>query len=728
MSPFHVRRIQLLALALAGGVFCLVGGHAKAEEVRGLAAIQQALVAKKGSVPRAEMVAALRGEKSERISPAFVFVFGKACENADAKTLGELTEIFAESPGGYWGGEIFEELADAWVRVKVPEKLSQRLVFPDPAKPPVFPESFPKKYRAAAETYLRVTEPFQKLMQESPEKGGKIDFQTHETQYWKLTEKLLKGEGGPFTEKFLAYRWGGWCGTGSERFRAPHSRALFMALVADKRWTEAVGAVFSRRTKPGESELQLLRTGVGDPLMLLGGGLAYLGTSRIETGNGTDVLLSLLQELPGDERVDMLGELIGVAAPGQLKLYFRALGKFLPSSTLPKEDGKTRVFWGRGSSGDMLGEVRPAPVSPDAQKRALNILTQSVSNDLPIEAAEELALVFRERLRPEALPALRKLLDHPSQKVAEEAAETLRYAGEEAEAPAKLGPVRYRILVDGKPYSSRKVSWTLGRGPGGGIGSEVTTGEDGVAEISRDYFIDKRHSPVERVALRSTEMRSLEDPWFGVILPPPPVSDEIQPVNIETKALRVELTLPRSPAETGDREMEVTLWGAQSAEQAEIGFWSPAKMKIPMAGVIEFKSLMPETYRLELRIPGAESWTGAVASGKQGTMALKPARASDVRLRVKPPEGWHATAFIPEMRQDGKRVSCDWDYENRMFHGVREGSYVLHMPSRTEVKKRMMGVFPDGPDFDGVDVPFVIGPDSPPEIDLGEIAVKVKTE
>lgn len=73
------------------------------------------------------------------------------------------------------------------------------------------------------------------------------------------------------------------------------------------------------------------------------------------------------------------------------------------------------------------------------------------------------------------------------------------------------------------------------------------------------------------------------------------------------------------------------------------------------------------------------------------------------------------------VRQNGKRVDSDWDYEKRLFRCVSEGEYTLRIPSSAEVRKRVLGLLPE---FEGADVPFEVKADSPIELDLGEIRLK----
>ena len=696
-----------------------------AAEQQDFESIRQTEIRKLDNVPTSPVVDAVRSAGRDERGDASAF--SEALKNASARArAGDwqgAAEIFESFPGdSYYKRKLFSDLAFVWTLLEVPTQLPDWPEFPQCTTAlPSAPSGYPQDLREATKRYLQVAAPFQSLIDARKPDKTWTDYQTHKADYWKLITQLLAKKDGPFTDKFLAYRWGGWCGTGSNQFSEPHSIALLMALVADERWAEAAGAALSVAPR-GEigGALRVLSACVPDAEKVVVGGLALIDLGpkeyRIESRQAT--LLALLLCLPGDRRVGMMTRLAALAPPEALPVYFRALGKFVRKGAPPSD--RNGVSRGWGTSSDNFDTISAESTGEGARKVALDFLCSQASPKLPVGAAETLAMIFHEKRRPESIPALRCLLDHPSMSVAKEAAEALEYLGQKVEIPAKLGPVRYSIRVNGAPYANRKINWTVKRGSTS-IGSEVTADAAGVIELPRDMFLDQSAAPVQSVALRSVSMATPADPWFGVLLPAPPASDDIIPVEVKTASLRVELPLPRPKEEL--KTMEVVLWGLQDAETKKIGFWSPAKLQLPVSEALDFKMLTPGVYRAEIRIPGATSWTGELRAGEAPTFTVPLQRASDVKFTLVPPSGWHVSAFKPELWQDGKRLSSDWDYDKHFFHGVPEGQYVLHIPSSEEVRKLVRGLLPDGPEFAGSDVPFEVGPDSPAEINLGEIFI-----
>ena len=649
-----------------------------------------------------------------------LFQFQEDCTGATAEALPGLIERFGKMKESYSTGRAFIAVAEASFRLQpLPEKAA---LPPNKTPLPPLPEGFPAELVSAISRYQEVFAPFDKLQTEFTKSKQRVAFLSHEQDYWKLLSDMLADQNPPFTSRVLAFKWGHWCGTGSDRFDAPQSRAILMALLRDQRWTEAAGAclsVYPQGTMDGT--VRILSSLVSDPALVVAGGLALAGLPPHDhyKVQNTRSLLGLMVVLPGDKRIRLLTTLAARASPENLTTYYRALGKFVPRYEDP---GDTRWPTSYFSSGDNLSVLKASSVGQAAQTAALDFLCAQATPSLPVEAAKGLVRVFLEKGHPPMRSALHRLLEHPSATVAQEAAAVLTKLGEKVEMPAKLGPVRYRFLINGQPYADKKVSWYVAKRGGGYTGSEVTTTADGIAELSRDYFLN---DSVETIVLRSAETTALPQAWFGVYLPAPPPTDDLIPVNVETAPQTIHLELPRPDTELANQNMEVVLWGEQSGKGANIGFWTPATFSLPMAQKIILPGIQRGTYRLEIRIPGFTTRTETLTLGASEDVTLTFQRGSDIQFTPKLPAGWDVRAIIPELRQHGKRVDADWDYEKRILRGVPAGTYTLHLPSSTEVRKRIMGLLPDGPEFSGADVPLEVTDSTPKILDLGEIPLEI---
>ena len=656
---------------------------------------------------------------------AFYFcrAFEVACEKAGPDELRSLSGLFtAFPPDSFYKARLFDALANAWLMRKVPGLLAPRPDFPMPAATlPSALSDYPQDLIGAVKLYRQVIAPFESLVAAKIPEQTKIDFQTNKPGFWDKVGRLFTSKGGASTEKILAYRWGGWCGTGSEYFRTPHSVALLVALVAEGRWAEAAGAALSVTPDSGTAGARrVLVASVPDPAKVLMGGLVWgdLKPRDYRAAKRREVLLALLLGMPGDQRVAQMIELARLAAPDGLPLYLCAIGKLIRRGTPPPG-----TVWRSGSFGDAFDMISVEPAGEIAEKDALDFLCSKATSNLTVEEAKTLAEIFKDKRRPETISALHRLLEHPSVTVAKVAAETLETLGQKVEIPPKTGPVRYSLRMQEGPFADRKVSWTVQR-QSTSTGSTSTTDAAGVIELPRDLFLGQTDDPVSAIVLRSEGMDSPADPWFGITLPAPPDSDETIPVEVKTVPLRVRFSLPRPQKEMGP--MEVIIRGAPDASSRNPVFWSPATFQLPVTESLDFQHLAPGVYPAEIRITGARTWTGHLRPGEVKELTIPMRRASDVTFQLLTPKGWHPNALLPELWQNGQRLTADWDYEKLRFRGFTEGRYLLHIPSSNEVKSRVRAVLPDGPKFQRTDIPFEIGPDAPAEIDLGRIPIKTE--
>jgi len=661
---------------------------------------------------------ALRSKKDTFVYEALP-AFQIACGRIDERRLPELVEIFRMiPPDDLQKPEFFMPLGQAWLRLMVPEKLEKRPKFPGVAEEVKFPKDFPTAQKAAVRRYLAVMAKFQKCTRRPWEKAGK-SFLSHQAEYWQLVESMLDSGKGPFSERLLEYNWGGWCGTGSEIFTFPQMTALTMAFAMDGKWEEAAGAALSVQGVDVGGAMRVLRACVEDSQTVVLGGLA---SAEVDPGGffyGQTSLLAMLLDSPGDSRVRGLMS-VAVCASGYNQAQdFKALGM------LAREEPEER--YGMSGSplfgGGGLSEARVRPLDKEEREKVKAFLCSRKVSELSISGAEELVSVLGDSEWPGAVSALRGLLDHPSASVAESAARQLKSAGITVQVPPKLGPVRCRLTVDGKPYAGKRVQWSISWNEMGTSG-EVTSDAEGIVDVPRSHFIDKTAASIRAFGLHSMDLKEISDPWFGVKLPLPPANDQVIPVEVKTAPVRVRLPEVRPAAELEGKFIEVVVNARTWQERPSLGFHCVNGVNVPVARDFVL-NLASGEYNIEARLPGATAWGGQFEGGRETEVTLPIVRASTVRYAFKMPEGWPDYAASPDFMHDGKPAPADHIAEQQVIQGVREGKYMLHFPSSDELRQRdEYWKELKAPDFKGTDVPVEVKADSPLEIDLGEIVLK----
>jgi hypothetical protein len=128
---------------------------------------------------------------------------------------------------------------------------------------------------------------------------------------------------------------------------------------------------------------------------------------------------------------------------------------------------------------------------------------------------------------------------------------------------------------------------------------------------------------------------------------------------------------------------------------------------------------------MELFVPGYARWCGEVKVDRDQELTITLEKGSDIhfRLLVDDP-GW--AFFIPDVFQDGKKVSLGRQERGGFLRGLPAGRYVLRIPSSEEIRKRSRHTLDDRTRFGAHDVPFVVHADSPAVIDLGSILLPAR--
>lgn len=213
--------------------------------------------------------------------------------------------------------------------------------------------------------------------------------------------------------------------------------------------------------------------------------------------------------------------------------------------------------------------------------------------------------------------ALRGLLSHWSSQVANTAAEALRKMGGEPGPLRERERVRFRILVNGQPFSTRSVEHTLAMSDGSRLFGPGKTDGDGIASIERDYFCDPKRTISQ---LTFSARTSNSAPWFTTKVPVPAKLDVETLIDIRVEPVTFVLPLTRVGDSYRGKNAVVQLQrldakGVPSPDYSHgRGEWS-----MPIAPEIVLPGVQPGDYDIELQVPGAATWKAS--RQKLGTSA-----------------------------------------------------------------------------------------------------------
>ena len=698
--------------------------------------IERAIDKEPATVSVAEIVQSLRAAASiadddYQMGASWRNVFAHGCERAAPQDIPALVSLFKEIPAAsYYKHRAFASLAEAWLRARLDERPLQpfwQLPLDGGELPPAIAK-LPADLQRAWGSYRSAVPP-------RPEQKQVYDFLTEGKRFWDVIGDLLAGRGGRWASTLEGFYWGHGCGKGGERFSQPLSQALLLAYVAENRLPEALAAALT--VDPGESTGEAARqfikqSGIDWQTALIGrlvaSDLAGGGGSSWQRSQAKNALQPLISEAD-DSGIIMLLEVARLVPRDEqhdFPQYLDALRALAPPLA-HKEPGLI-IF---SSSGSL--RQRDAPLGRDVELAILSHLNDLADEQSSVSAANSLLTCLEAWRRPELRPALRRLVEHPSETVAMRAAQLLEEMGEKVVVPPKAPPVRYRIVINGIPGSGLRVEWCVHRPGGGSTSSRAEADAEGVITLSRDYFLDG----VDRVELGSSSVSKPEEMWFRAALPPPAEDGEIHDVGIKTGPYSLLLSIPEKVDMGKNSKMEIGMRLRDEANAKDSDFRSGLRFVLPISGRVDFAHLMAGRYAVEVRVPGCVSWAQDTDVSPNGSVSVPLERSRTVRFTLHMPDGWKPSVRWTRLLREGSDVSdtfCSRDgdlayrglpagqYELRLLAGRQENGWIT-LVEDGEIRSLMRHA--SGQDqaksYAAASVRFAVAADTPDEIDLGDI-------
>jgi hypothetical protein len=167
-----------------------------------------------------------------------------------------------------------------------------------------------------------------------------------------------------------------------------------------------------------------------------------------------------------------------------------------------------------------LGPRAVEHFSANVKKQLLGVLEAKLQPGASMETATLVCQLLYDLGRRETAPALRRALALPYAKARELASRALEEMGETFPPMARLEPVVFRLLANGRPLTNTAVTCELRTtGSRATSRSDMTDG-DGLLRFDHDLFADPRHV-VTNVVIIPERWRSTNLIWFEAKTPPP---------------------------------------------------------------------------------------------------------------------------------------------------------------------------------------------------------------
>ena len=654
-------------------------------------------------------------------------IYKKACAQAEAADFPRLVKFYEKSPEFLrMRGQMLVPLAQLWVRQELAQIAAEK---PGPVKLPPLDKytgamaSYSPELTEARNTYLAA-------MQPCKNREEIISYDKYQKDYTNILISLLKREKYDGDEPRSArlasfYEERGDCGFRDTSFDDSQPMGIWMALLAERRFPEAVGAAMLLQHNEEEMIVEFLKLCGLDWEKIFLGALAsdtehnrwrgrlsagaLHGFLRTIAAQGSEQCVPLLMEL--SRRTGMAGGQYVKARD-----YWAALAVFVQEE--PRKEGAANMTYGWPNF-DLRKQLPPA--SEAVQRQILKFFIQTAQKpNISKENLESLIIILGKLRCSEA----KALFTASMKRVPTAAHDALGWIGENAKKPVPEKTVRFLFLENGEPLRKFPVHWYMVSSAKRGTQHTSHSGrtdENGILHFSRDEFAN----PAVSLRFQQPPYWKESSPLvavFRVELTAPFDISKTTTVPLETMPLTLTLEPHRDVYEGKTVNISIEKWHKRgdkhSYETVMVSLQTLYAQKLPLP------NLPPGKYRINAHLPHAARASVEIEHPQAEPSVMKLAPGADIQIQIrKPPELPFVVCEIyregeQEPLTDLRRVQGD------IWEGLPVGRYRLHIPSKQG--RTMHGWHSDetAPRFEPIDIPFTIDENSPALIDLGEVRLK----
>jgi hypothetical protein len=673
--------------------------------------------------------------------------FEQACSKANEQQLDKLVEIYVRSDlGSYDKSRVLPALTSRLVLREVTSiRAEKRKANLTKTAPELAPElkTAPRELQEAWRVYHRATASFESAF---PKIDAQIEVSANERSFYKLIDAVIEGSTG-LEDEIRQFGYTGANCMNITDVEDAQDMAMLLMLLRERRLDEAIGAAMrvagtegsiSSPEKIAGSIVQLIEACGLDWEMIFAGGQTASEVRGRWFGSKSPYLATLAKY--GSAQAGLLvNQLARLAKPDTRAAYVGAFSSWIETDPKRQQcDGKDTEV-GRSAREFRAGRT----MSRAVQEASLHATEEFAVADCPEELALYALNVFGRTQAASSIPALQALTRHVSSRVANDAATVLCAMGLITPRQSVGAPVRFRILLNGKPISpGQRVAWT--------ISSTLDTVSDrteakveGVVELPRHPFLDTSR-PAKGVEL-SAWSPGANGLTFTVTTPAPGNLDAITDVPVKVSALEITLKnqdhlnapapekvffyfLPHRERDDTSDGLPDAIDGTYKESMGALGanVYRDGDEVFAQPSIL-LPALQDGAYDVFIGAAGAEVWRGIARVGPGSSKinaTLKP--GSEVRFAVVTPD--NSPLSRASIFKDGKELEVQPDYETHGYRGLPCGHYeICILGSELFDQYRQSMKLKRGPDeisYPGKTIFFEITAGSPAIIDLGEIKLE----
>lgn len=553
---------------------------------------------------------------------------------------------------------------------------------------------------------------------------GYYSYQSNSALFYETVEEILFKSTSEDLKKLNKFRWGGWCGTGSEYFYSQQYLVELLILLRERDFYSVLGRkdFYSVPNLGSKTKTKFLE-------------LCDIDWIDYYTGA---ILSGKLREVPsvftktGSDKAAL--NLLAIKDSIKYKGWYIVKCAEFINSSFEKESGYFDYF----DSNQFLNKYEYSlpdstiPINDELKKK----LKREIISISSIEEDFELCQL--------AINALQKIkFDEDVKKVLllytkskysiirNNAANILKKQGILVELPNDDGKIKYKFLVDGKPLKKDRIRWELYtdlKQERPILNGSDNTDEDGILYILSDTFLDR----IDNVK--------------KIVFYPDGGGKEV--------IFLCESQLPKNLKDTTIIYVTTVKVSIRFHLNRNADFYKGKKMGInafpPKLIMLDFTSDIRDVFEFPMKfqknikssfsayVPGAITWFSPGRDSIKNDLIMDAylKNGTNVTFELVAPGGDKADKW-PLF--DLKRVgNSEWDnfwsydYELGGYESLSVGEYRLIISSSKEKKSNYQKkgnecseeIVMDFPDYEGKIITFTIAEDSPPQIDLGIIELE----
>jgi hypothetical protein len=556
---------------------------------------------------------------------------------------------------------------------------------------------------------------------------GWFSFQSNERLFYKTIEDILFNSTKDDFKNLSKFRWGGWCGTGSEFYYSKKLLVELLILLRERDFLSILGRkdYYSGPNLDGKIKIKLI-------------GLCNINWIDYYTGA---ILSGELSDVPsiftksGSDKAAM--NLLELKDSIQNKAwYITKCAEFINP-----ESEKERKHFDFFDSNMFLSEYEfnlliPIDTVKDKIKKKLKkeIINISSTADEFYLCQALINALYKIEFDEEVKEAFLLHTKSKFSTIRGNAANILKKKGIVVSLPSDDGKIKYKFLVDGKPLKKDRIRWELyndSKPDRSFLNGSEKTSEEGILLLTRDILLD-RINEITRIIF-------YPDNW----------NDGGKQV-----IFYCESQLPQNLNDTTLIQISTVKISINFHLNRNTDFYQNKKMRLhafpPKMTMITFETDIKKEFELPVRfqknikcsfsayVPGALPWFSPFRDTIKNDMVMDAylENGTTVTFKLIPPGDNKADkGVLFELERIGKSTWDNffhYDYFEGGYEALPVGEYRLIISSSAEKKSKFQKdeneckeqIIADYPDYEGKIISFTITEGSPEHIDLGSIKLE----